>query len=106
MSRLRTAVVGCGMIASARHLPAFKRLRKDVELCAVCDINEGLASRTAEKFKNQRSYNDLTKMLSQEDLDIVDICVPPMIHAPSAIEAMEHGCHGLMEKPMALDTRA
>jgi len=106
MSRLRTAVVGCGVIATARHLPAYKRLRKNVELCAVCDIDGDLASRTAEKFKIPRSYNDLSRMLSQEDLDIVDICVPPMIHAPSAIEAMEHGCHVLMEKPMALDTRA
>jgi predicted dehydrogenase len=43
-------------------------------------------------------------MLSKEDLDIVDICVPPQVHAPVAIEAIEKGCHVIMEKPMALKT--
>jgi predicted dehydrogenase len=41
-------------------------------------------------------------MLASEKLDIVDICTPPQIHATIAVEALEHGCHVLLEKPMAL----
>ena len=43
----------------------------------------------------------LLKCLHEEDLDIVDICVPPQIHAAIAIEAMESGANVIMEKPMA-----
>jgi predicted dehydrogenase len=40
-------------------------------------------------------------MLSKERPDIVDVCTPPGVHAPVSVEAMEAGCHVLLEKPMA-----
>jgi predicted dehydrogenase len=41
-------------------------------------------------------------MLNSEKPDLVDICTPPQTHTRLAIEAMGHGCHVLIEKPMAL----
>jgi predicted dehydrogenase len=75
---------------------------KDVILQAICDKNENLAQETAARFHIPGAYPGLSEMLSTEKLDIVDICTPPQIHAPIAIEALQHGCHVLMEKPMAL----
>jgi predicted dehydrogenase len=43
-------------------------------------------------------------MLLKENLDIIDVLTPPQTHASLAIEAMNHGCHVFMEKPMALKT--
>ena len=100
MEKLKVGVIGCGLISKLRHIPAYKRLN-DFEVHAVCDLNIDLARETANEFKIPKFYSDTSKMFAAEDLDIVDICVPPQIHAPIAIEAMESGAHVIMEKPMA-----
>ena len=102
--KLRAGIIGCGFIAKVRHIPAFKQLRKNVDLCAVCDLNEELVKQTASQFDIPHAYTNTATMLAEEDLSLVDICVPPQIHAPLAIEAMDSECHVLMEKPMALTT--
>jgi predicted dehydrogenase len=104
MEEVRVAVIGCGFIAKVRHIPAFKKMNRHVDLCAVCDLNESLVKETARGFNVPAAYTSTSEMFSKENLDAVDICVPPQIHAPIAIEAMENGCHVLMEKPMALKT--
>ena len=102
MGKLKVGVVGCGFIAKKRHIPCFLRLKKDVIIQAVCDLNQSLATSVAKEFGIPRTYSNLSKMFRKENLDIVDICTPPQTHAPLAIEAMEEGCHVLLEKPMAL----
>ena len=104
MEKLKVGIVGCGLVATTRHIPSYLRMKKNVELYAVCDRNENLARETAREFHVSKAYTDVSEMVSKENLDIVDICVPPQIHAPLAIEAMENGCNVLIEKPMALKT--
>ncbi len=103
-NKLQVGIVGCGAVAVKRHIPGFIRLKRDVVLQAVCDRNEDLAKETARKYNIPKTYQSLSQMLSEESLDIVDICTPPQIHAPLTVEALEHGCHILLEKPMALTT--
>ena len=95
-------MVGCGFVALKRHIPAFLRLNKDVDLCAVCDLNETVAGAVAKEFRIPHVYSDVSEMFSKEGLDVVDVCTPPQVHASIAVEAMESGCHVLLEKPMAL----
>lgn len=102
--KLRAGLVGCGGIAGLRHIPAFMRLKDSVVLEAVCDRNESLAKDVASRFGIPNSYSDSADMLSRESLDIVDICTPPQTHAALAIQAIEAGCHVVLEKPMALNT--
>jgi predicted dehydrogenase len=104
MKKLKVAVVGCGLIAKARHISSYIRMKKNVDLCAVCDRDKNLARDIAREYRIPKTYQDVSKMLSEEDLDIIDICTPPQTHASIAIEAMENGCHVLTEKPMALKT--
>lgn len=101
MDEIKVGVVGCGLISKLRHIPAYKRL-KGVKIQAVSDLNENLVKETAQEFKIPEYYTDTSKMLAEEDLDIIDICVPPQIHSAIAIEAMENGSNVIMEKPMAL----
>ena len=103
MSKLKAAIVGCGFIAQKRHIPSFLRLKKEVILTAVCDLNPQLAKEASNKFGVKKTYTNLSEMLSKEDLDIVDICTPPGSHVAVAVESIEHGCNVLMEKPMALN---
>ena len=103
-NKLKVGIVGCGAVAVKRHIPGFIRLKRNVILQAVCDRNEDLAKETARKFDIPKTYKDLSDMLSRERLDIVDICAPPQIHAPLTVQALEHKCNVLLEKPMALTT--
>jgi len=102
MSKLKVAVVGCGSVAQKRHIPSFLRLRRQASLCALCDLNQALATGVAKRFGVPHVYSNLSDMLSKEDLDMVDICTPPLVHTSVAIESMENNCNVLMEKPMAL----
>jgi predicted dehydrogenase len=102
MNKIKAGIIGCGFIAKARHIPAFKKMKNSVELCAVCDLNETLAKDAASEFHIPHAYSTTEAMFAREDLDLVDICVPPQIHAAVATEAMNNGCNVIMEKPMAL----
>lgn len=102
VKKLRVGIVGCGFIAKARHIPTYKRMKRTVDICAVCDLNERLAKETAKNYGISGGYSNVSEMLSKEDLDIIDICVPPKTHAPVVIEAIKNGCNIIMEKPMAL----
>jgi len=99
--KLKVGIVGCGGVVHQEHIPSFSRLN-NVVIQAVCDKNRELARQTASNHGIPGVYAEITDMLSREKLDIVDICVPPQIHTPIALEALQAGCHVLMEKPMAL----
>ena len=96
---MKVGIVGCGDVAKSVHMPALLSV-KGVEIAAVCDIDEAEAKKTAKKFNIGRFYTDLSEMLKREELEMVDICTPPQMHAPMAIQAIEEGCHVLLEKPM------
>lgn len=100
MPKLKVAVVGTGLIATAKHLPALKNLAKIVDLVAICDVNAEQAQKVAADFGGPKTYTDLATMLERERPDIVDICTPPKLHASMALESIQRGAHVLIEKPM------
>ena len=61
MSKLRVAIIGCGMIANSAHFPALNVLRKEgvVEVVGVADIREQVAVETAKRHDvpNFLEYN-------------------------------------------------
>ncbi|RLI45002.1 hypothetical protein DRO69_06130 [Candidatus Bathyarchaeota archaeon] len=100
-NRVKVGIVGCGFITQNTHIPALRKCR-NAEIVALCDSNEELARKVAQKFGIGKYYTHFDEMLEKERLDVVDICTPINTHAPLAIQAMNAGCHVLMEKPMAL----
>ena len=102
MEKLKIAIVGCGGIANAKHMPSLKGL-DNVELVAFCDIILERAEKAAKNFgvEGARVYEDYNEMLATEKLDVVHVCTPNNVHAPVSIAAMEADCHVMCEKPMA-----
>lgn len=103
MSVLRVAVVGCGAIATGKYIPIFKRLKRRARIVGLCDVNAE-AVRNASisaSVESADGYVSLSDMLRRQRPDLAIICTPPRTHAESAIKAMEHGAHVLVEKPMA-----
>jgi len=99
--RLKVAVVGTGAIASERHIPFLSKITQ-AQVVAICDVNKEAAEKVANRFRIPQIYKDTKEMLSKEQLDVVVLCTPPQTHANLALQAIEHGCHVIMEKPMAL----
>jgi len=51
------------------------------------------------------TYSSLDEMLADESVDLIDITLPPALHADIAVQALQAGKHVFCEKPMALDVR-
>lgn len=47
-------------------------------------------------------YRQLEELLADDTVDVVDICLPPNLHADVAIQCLAAGKHVFVEKPMAL----
>jgi predicted dehydrogenase len=101
MPALKVALVGAGNIAS-HHLPAYRQFAGEVELVAVCDLDEALARKRAAEAGVERVYTDVETMLGDAGCDALDICTTPDQHAPTAFAAIDAGKHVLVEKPFAL----
>ncbi|MCK4722266.1 MAG: Gfo/Idh/MocA family oxidoreductase, partial [Dehalococcoidia bacterium] len=69
---------------------------------AVCDVNQGMAEETARRFNIGSYYTGLSELLSRAEVDVVHVTTPPQTHLSVCTQAMEAGCHVLVEKPMAL----
>lgn len=95
------AIVGTGFIAAKKHLPAWRRLRREVRIVAVCDRDRSRAEAVSRQFGIPRAYDDVRQMLAAERPDFVDICTPPDTHADIAVAALHADAHVLIEKPLA-----
>ncbi len=100
--KLRVGVVGTGM--GRNHMQAFVKL-SDVELAAICDINEPEARQFAKLHGVTKVFTDYREMFALPELDAVSIAVPNCLHAPMTIDALKKGKHVLVEKPMALNAK-
>ncbi len=100
MKKLRTAVIGCGLI-SKNHLKALRNV-ENAECTAVCDIDHARADEAAKTYGIGKVYYDYREMLKDGEIDAVHICTPHYLHAQMAIDALNAGKHVLCEKPMAL----
>jgi predicted dehydrogenase len=93
---LKVGLIGVGGISGA-HIPAWEEM-DNAELTALCDIR----SEQMAPFPDKRHYTDFEAMLKDEQLDILDICLPTYLHADCIIRAMEQRIHVLCEKPLSL----
>jgi predicted dehydrogenase len=98
--------VGVGMIGTgfARkvQLPAFAAC----ENASVVSIASGKlenAKSAAEEFGIGHFTGDWRETASRDDVDLVCITTPPVMHREMALFAIEHGKHVLCEKPMAMN---
>lgn len=97
MRVLKIALVGCGRI-SKKHFEAIYNTRKYVELVAACDV---INLKQKNVPVDTPFYTDLEEMLITSKPDIVVICTPSGLHPRHAIQALQHDCHVITEKPMA-----
>ena len=98
-ARVRVAVVGCGYIAQAEHIPCLLTAR-GCELAAIVEprprTRAALAGRLAVP-----AFATMGELLSDGlEIDAVDICATPMAHGPLIEAAAAAGKDILVEKPL------
>jgi len=100
-TNLRAVLAGCGSnskywLDAAREIP-------DLEVVGLVDLVEESARRKAAEYGLQDAAigTDVRPMLEQTSPDIVFDCTVPEAHFQVTMEALEHGCHVLGEKPLA-----
>lgn len=98
----RLAIVGTGGIANLHADELRKHVPDRFELVAAVDPDADRLDAFKEKFGLARGYASIEALLAAEDLDLVDLCTPPVAHAPGAIAALEAGVGVVCEKPPAL----
>jgi predicted dehydrogenase len=105
---IRVAILGCGMMAGA-HARRLK-VRPDVRIVALCDTNpdamESLSQRRlADVTPAPQRFTDVEAMYAEAKPDAVVIVTPHTLHHAHATQALNQGCHVLLEKPMATSTK-
>jgi len=98
MKKLKMAVVGVGFWGR-NHVRVLSEL-PEVELVAVCDVDQQKTAMVAEKY-GLKTYNDSAKMYKKEEIDAVNLCVWSTRLSEEAMKALKAQKHVFVEKPMA-----
>ncbi len=97
------AICGAGFAADF-HIKGWQSVRLskyDLNVLAIVNRSKPRAERLMQKYMIEHYFQDLDELLSSDiatKVDIIDICLPPFLHAPFAIQSANAGKHVVVEK--------
>jgi len=95
---VRIGLVGTGI--GRLHAAGIAKMPELAQLAAVCGLDENapvVGKQYGAGYTTAR-YEDL---LNDSNIDMIDLCVPPIEHLPMAVAAVQAGKSVLIEKPLA-----
>jgi predicted dehydrogenase/nucleoside-diphosphate-sugar epimerase len=95
---LKAGIVGAGYVSSY-HVRAVQSL-DFAEVVGITDPDRERARGIARQFGIPAVYTSLAE-LAAAGANVIHILTPPALHCRLTLEALELGCHVLVEKPMA-----
>jgi predicted dehydrogenase len=107
MTKMKLGLVGLGEIAQIIHLPILQAQADKFEIAAICDISQELLSDLGERYHVPAGhrYTDYHDLARQRELDAIFVLNSDEYHTDTALAAIHHGKHVLIEKPMCLTRR-
>lgn len=100
-NRLSIGIIGCGAVSELYHIPIASASEK-VHITMLVDKKHKRAEALASKYGITKTTEDYKEVMGEVDTAI--LALPHHLHAPVAIDLLNHGIHVLVEKPMALST--
>jgi predicted dehydrogenase len=106
--KLRIGMIGYNFMGKAhsnawRQLGAFYDLPATVELKSICGRNERAVQAAAASLGWETAVTDWRAVVSDPEIDVVDITTPNDSHAEIAIAAARNGKAILCEKPLGMN---
>ncbi len=95
---VRVAIVGAGI--GREHLAAYQALKDRFDVRIICELDEARAQALVATSSGIRHERDLSTMLADPTIDVVDICLPPHLHMQACVDALAAGKHVICEKPL------
>jgi predicted dehydrogenase len=95
----KCGIIGTGIMGKAGG--KILQLLDDVEVTALADPSEKNLREAAAELGVEATYARYQDMLEKEELDAVYVATPDQYHRGPCIDALEAGCHVVVEKPMA-----
>ena len=94
---MRVGLVGAGFMGGV-HLNAYAGI-PEVEVVGVADARVEAAVAGAEMV-GARPYASYEELVADEDVEVVDVCLPTAFHRDLAVKAAGEGRHVILEKPI------
>lgn len=104
LQQLNLGIIGTGVAARILHWPALKQLSDRYRIVAVANRTRSKGVAFADMIGLDRSavYTDYRELLTRDDVDVVDLALPPSMNVEAATAAARAGIHVICEKPLAI----
>ncbi|MDP3063037.1 MAG: Gfo/Idh/MocA family oxidoreductase [Chloroflexota bacterium] len=100
MKQIKVGLIGAaGRLAALAHANGYLA-NPNARIVAICDVDKAVLQARAKEWEVPRVYTDYRELLSDRDVELVDVLTPPYLHAPMAVAAAQAGKHVIVEKPM------
>lgn len=94
-------IIGAGNFTSAMILPCLKKTQAKLKYISSAGGLTGTV--LAKKFNIANSTTDNNSILNDKDVDLVMVTTRHNSHASLVVQALDHGKHVFVEKPLALN---
>ncbi len=94
---IRTGIVGAGFAATFHYNCLEKVYGTDVEVVGVFAADADQAAKYA-KDRDIKAYDNLDVLI--DDVDVIHVCTPPVVHEEIAIKALAKDKFAIVEKPL------
>lgn len=98
--RLKMGIAGIGQ-GGGGMLPAMASMPQ-LQLVAGADVNPLTRQRFQQRYPDARVHANVAELCEDPDVEAVWVSTPNRFHCEHAVEALEHGKHVVVEKPMAI----
>lgn len=94
-----------GMVGAGRacevHMEAFRRVRGvDLRFKSITAGHEVTARIGQEKYGFEQAVGSIDDMLSDPEIDLIDLCCPPYTHEDYTVKTLNAGKYVICEKPV------
>lgn len=110
---IQVGIVGLGFMGMVHYL-SYRKL-PGVRVAAICEVNERRLAGDWTDIKGNfgpageqmdlsgvATFTQLDQMLAMPELDLIDVTLPPSMHADATVAGFAAGKHVFCEKPMSL----
>jgi predicted dehydrogenase len=98
---IRVGIAGLGRSGWGIHARLLEPMDERYRVVAAVDRLAERQGEAAERF-GCRTYDGLTAMLADDEVELVVVSLPSYLHPSASVEALQAGKHVVCEKPMAV----